>query len=103
MWQLPCDFSAVLDTLQSVALLLLLLSIAAGALDRVSFNKCDGVQATAIIRNCCCCCCRLQVQCTGTVPTVSIDKCDGVQAYIPHRLAANPNFQVHHGQQYVSI
>jgi hypothetical protein len=36
----------------------------------------------------------LQVQCTGNVPTVSVDKCDGVQAYIPHRLAANPNFQV---------
>jgi hypothetical protein len=49
---------------------------------------------------CCCCCCWLQVQCTGTVPTVSVDKCDGVQAYLPHRLAANPNFQVRHSYAY---
>jgi hypothetical protein len=53
------------------------------------------IQCAAVpVLHLCCGCCWLQVQCTGSVPTVSVDKCDGVQAYIPQRLAANPNFQV---------
>ncbi|WIA37219.1 hypothetical protein OEZ86_014170 [Tetradesmus obliquus] len=68
-----------------------------GKCNAISIDKCKktGVVFEDVIASCELVNCNsVQVQCTGTVPTVSVDKCDGVQAYLPHRLAANPNFQV---------
>uniref|UniRef100_A0A383VPJ4 C-CAP/cofactor C-like domain-containing protein n=1 Tax=Tetradesmus obliquus TaxID=3088 RepID=A0A383VPJ4_TETOB len=68
-----------------------------GKCNAISIDKCKktGVVFEDVIASCeLVNCSSVQVQCTGTVPTVSVDKCDGVQAYIPHRMAANPDFQV---------